>query len=152
MVGGMDGRIVKMVKIYIASSFSLIPKIEKVCQILEDNGHTVLVKWWTRIGLKLKFQELSREDFYNEPECRNAYERDLEGVMNCDVLLFVADDEIKSYCGANVELGMALGNSKRCIVLGDLQNSAMYYPVYWAKDIDDVLYVLSKLEEFGLVK
>ena len=140
-----------MVKIYIASSFSLIPKIEKVCHELESDGHEVLVKWWERIGLKLKFQELSREDFYNEYECKNAYERDFEGVMNCDVLLFVADDEIKSYCGANVELGMALGRNKRCIVLGELQNSAMYYPVYWAKDIDDILYVLSKLEELGLV-
>ena len=135
-------------KIYIASSFSLIPKIEAVCKALEDAGHDVLVKWWTRIELKNQFKVLSRDEFYDEPECKNAYERDLEGVMSCKVLLFVADDEIRHYNGANVELGMALGNNKRCIVLGNLQNSAMYYPVYWAKDMNDVLENLRLLEVF----
>lgn len=134
-------------KIYIASSFSLIPKIEVVCKALEDAGHEVLVKWWTRIELKKQFKVLSRDEFYDEPECKNAYERDLEGVMTCDVLLFVADEEIRRYSGANVELGMALGNAKRCIVLGNLQNSAMYYPVYWADDLEDVIEILRLLED-----
>lgn len=140
-----------MAKIYIASSFDLIDKITKVCHVLEEHGHEVLVKWWTRLDLKKKFEELTEEEFYDEWENQNAFEMDLNGVMACDVLLFVADDEPKYYGGADVELGIAIGNHKRCMVLGKLRKSAMYYPVYRAKDLDDVLYVLDKLKDFGFV-
>jgi len=135
------------VKIYIASSFSLIPKIEEVCSLLEGVGHKIMVKWWTRYDLKKKFEVLDPDDFYAEPECAYAYERDFNGVMGCDVLLFVADDKVRRYTGANVELGIALGNAKRCMSVGRLPNSALYYNVYRAKDMSDVLETLSLLEE-----
>ena len=137
-----------MVKIYIASSFSLIPRIEEVVKVLEDAGHEIMVKWWTRYDLKKKFEVLDPDDFYAEPECAYAYERDFNGVMECDVLLFVADDKPRYYTGANVELGIALGNTIRCMSVGRLRNSALYYNVYRAKDMDDVLYTLEILEEF----
>ena len=137
-----------MVKIYIASDFTLIPKIKKVCEVLEDAGHEVLVKWWSRLALMEKFQTFTDDEFYDETENRNAYEMDFEGVMECDVLLFVADDEPKYYGGANVELGIALGNQKRCMSIGRLRKSAMYYPVYRAKDMTDVLCNLSFLDQF----
>lgn len=135
-------------KIYIASSFSLIPRVEKVCEILEEAGHEVLVKWWTRLDLKKKFDVLEPDDFYEEPECGIAYERDFNGVMACDVLLFVADDKPRYYTGANVELGIALGNSKRCMSIGKLRNSALYWNIYRAKDMNDVLETLALVSEF----
>lgn len=137
-------------KIYIASSFSLIEKVEKACKLLEEAGHEILVKWWTRLHLKQKFDILEPDEFYEEPECGIAYERDFNGIMNCDVLFFVADDKPRCYTGANVELGIALGNAKRCISIGRLQNSALYWAVYRAKDIDEVLEMLDMLEEFGV--
>lgn len=139
-------------KIYIASSFSLIPKVEYACKILEDAEHEVLVKWWTRLDLKKKFAPLNPEAFYSEPECANAYERDFNGVMECDVFLFVADDKPRAYNGANVELGIALGNSKRCLSIGRLANSALYWPVYRCKDMDEVLAVLDLAEKHGIFK
>jgi len=137
-------------KIYIASSFSLIPKILHVKYLLEKAGHEIPVKWWERAELKEQFETLKPDDFYAEPECANAYERDFEGVMTCDVLLFVAADRIRRYTGANVELGIALGNSKPCMSVGRLPNSALYYNVYRAKDMDDVLETLSLYDEFVL--
>ena len=137
-----------MVKVYIASSFSLVDKIERAVKILEEAGHEIVVKWWTRYDLKKKFEVLEPDEFYAEPECANAYERDFNGVMLCDVLLFVADDEPRYYTGANVELGIALGNAIRCMSVGKLRNSALYYNVYRAKDMDDVIYTLKHLEEF----
>ena len=138
-------------KIYIASDFNLIPKIEGVAKTLEEAGHTILVKWWSRKDLKTKFAVLEPDDFYAEFETANAYERDFNGVKESDVLLFVADETPRFYGGANVELGIALGDNKRCIVLGRLKNSAMYWPVYRAKDINEVLELLTDLERWGLV-
>jgi len=137
-------------KIYIASSFSLIHKIEQIVEILEKAGHEITVKWWTRYDLKKQFEVLEPDDFYEEPECANAYERDFNGVMECNVLLFVADDEPRYYTGANVELGIALGNSIRCMSIGRLRNSALYWNVYRAKDMDDVLETLSLIDKFIL--
>ena len=115
---------------------------------MEEAGHEILVKWWTRKDLKKKFDVLEPDDFYDEPECGIAYERDFNGVMECDILLFVAADEARYYTGANVELGIALGTFKRCMSVGRLRNSALYWAVYRAKDMDDVLYTLGLLEQF----
>lgn len=134
-------------KVYIASSFSLIPRVEEACRLLEEAGHVVLVKWWTRLELKKQFEVLSPEDFYDEPECSYAYHRDFDGVMECDVLLFVASDEPRYYTGANVELGIALGNKKFCMSVGRLRNSALYWGVYRCRNMDDVLGMLEIMEE-----
>lgn len=146
-------------KVYIASSFALIPRIIRVAKELEAAGHEVLVKWWDRAFdlptegpvhttiLKRRYESLSPEEFYSRPECKIAYETDFEGVLECDVLLFVADPEPRNYTGANVELGMALALDKECMVLGRLPNSAMYYPVRWFTTIEAVLGEFIRLEE-----
>lgn len=114
--------------------------------ILEREGHEILVKWWTRLDLKKKLAPLDPDAFYRNPECAYAYERDFNGVMDCDVFLFVADDTPRAYNGANVELGIALGNSKRALSIGRLANSALYWPVYRCKDMDEVLEMLELLK------
>ena len=126
-------------KLYVASSFSLLPKIEKVVQRLEEAGHEVLVKWWTRIGLKKQFMILTPDEFYAEPECGYAFNRDYHGIKECDALIFVAADEPRSYNGGNVEIGMAFGMEKPVYCIGPLVNSAMYWGVKRCNSIDEVL-------------
>ena len=64
----------------------------------------------------------------------------------------VAADEPRYYTGANVELGIAIGAFKRCMSVGRLRNSALYWSVYRAKDMDDVLETLKMVEEFEGVR
>ena len=126
-------------KFYLASSFSLIPKVESVCKILETEGHEVTVKWWERLALKKKFQVLEPDDFYAEPECRFAFTRDFKGIAEADALIFVADEEPRSYNGANIEVGIAYGFGVPVYSLGRLTNSAMYLGVARFETVEDIL-------------
>ncbi len=127
-------------KFYLASSFSLIDKVEHVCKILEEEGHEIVVKWWERLALKKKFQVLDPYEFYAEPECKFAFERDLEGIKESDALIFIAADRQRSYNGANVEVGIAFGLGKPVYSIGRLTNSAMYWGVQRAVCIEEILY------------
>ncbi len=133
-------------KIYIASSFNLIPKIKDIIKQLEENGHEITVRWWERIELKIKFGPLSPEEFYSEPECEYAYRRDRDGIKEADVFLFVADDEIRKYNGANIELGMADAWGKPCLSIGVLENSALYFGVIKCKNMNEVLTHLNDID------
>ena len=138
-------------KFYVASSFTLIEKVEKVVKALELAGHTITVKWWDREYhiegeglvntqvLKKRFNELQQNDFYSKPETKFSFESDFKGVIEADVFLFVADDTPRKYNGANVELGIALANYKLCLSVGVLENSVLYYPIEKFKEIDEVL-------------
>ncbi len=132
-------------KIYLASSFSLLAEIEIVCKALEDVGHEVLVKWWTRHKLKQKFSILKPDDFYAEPECKYAFNRDLQGVRDCDALVFVASDKMMAYSGASVEIGMAFALNKPVYSVGIFKNSAMYHGIKRCKNTEDILSHLSIL-------
>ena len=134
-------------KVYIASSFSLKDKVVAVEKALETSGYNVLCKWWTgldyipweRRTLKDYAKDASVEEFYSHPGCANAFKRDFQGVKDADFLVFVADDAIRKYNGANIELGIALGDNKPCFSIGKLENSALYYPVVKCSSIDELL-------------
>jgi len=132
-------------KIYIASSFSLREKVEHVCGVLEDAGHEILVKWWTRFKLKQKFKVLEPDDFYAEPECEYAFNRDLQGIRDCGAVVFVASDEMRPYCGASVEIGMAFALDKPVYSIGIFQNSAMYLKIIQCNSINEIMLQLSTL-------
>ena len=134
-------------KFYIASSFSLIKQVEFYCDALEREGHEVTVKWWKRLSLKKQFQILSPDAFYAEPECKYAFERDLQGIKEADALLFVAASEPRSYNGANVEVGIAFGLGKPVFSLGTLTNSAMYWGITRCVTIHEVLTEASRLSQ-----
>ena len=138
-------------KIYLASSFSLIPRIEAVCKELESVGHEITVKWWERLHLKMDLAPLSPEVFYNHPETAYAYNRDFKGIVDADILVFVADEKERSFNGANVELGIALALNKPCFCVGVLPNSALYYPVIFTKDIQDLVQSIYHYEK-GLME
>ncbi len=136
-------------KIYIASSFKLVDKVKEVVKALEEDGHVITVRWWERLELKHKFAPLSPFEFYAEPECRYAYNRDRLGIQEADALVFVADDEPRPYNGANVELGMADAWGKPCYSVGRLENSAMYFNVTRCESIGHLLCCLSGEDENG---
>lgn len=146
-------------KVYIASSFSLIPKVSIISKALENSGHKITMKWWDRAfnipseglvhttELKKKYATLSPEDFYKRPECKIVHDTDKRGVFEAEVLLFVADSNITVYNGANVELCMADAWGKPRICIGELANSALYYGMTFCSTVEEVLLHLSKLEE-----
>lgn len=145
-------------KVYIASAFSLIEKVQAACDRLEEEGHEITVKWWTReydiLGegkvktttLKERYNDLEPDKFYLLPETERSYDADFNGVLEASAFLFVADDEARAYNGANIELGIALGGSKHCFSIGKLSNSVLYFEVVQCSSIEEVLNHLRYLE------
>jgi len=141
-------------KIYLASSFVLVEKVEKISKLLEENKFEVLCKWWTGLDYiptegKL-LSDMRNEDikeFYSHPATENAFNRDKKAIQECDVFIFVADDKIIPYNGANVEFGIAVANSKLCLSVGKLKNSAMYYPLIQLDTIPELLTTLTIIRD-----
>ena len=144
-------------KFYIASSFSLVDKVQEACDRLEQKGHEITVKWWSReydipgegkvktITLKKRYNKLEADAFYSRPETKISYDADVKGVIDADAFLFVADENPRAYNGANIELGIALANDKPCFSIGNLSNSVLYLEVNRCKDIEQMLRILSYL-------
>lgn len=147
--------------VYIASSFSLIPRVRLIAERIENMGHSIAVKWWDRswnipgegevhtTDLKGRYKDLAPDEFYKKPTCKIAYEADIEGVLNCDVFLFMADDIPRAYNGANVELGIALGAGKPCYSLGVMATSVLYYKVTRCFDECHFLKILGVHDHLG---
>lgn len=127
-------------KVYVASSFSLIPRVERVVKVLEDWGYEITVKWWARVyqveglgaqatqDLKKIYAGLPPGEFYERPETLKSYLSDLGGIDEADALVLVGPKVASrgALVGANIELGYALGKGKPCFSVGALMNSAMY--------------------------
>ncbi len=128
-------------RIYVASSFKLLDRVKELVRLLEIEGHTITVKWWSReynipgegkvitTELKRRYEELDPEDFYARPETSRSYYADFQGVKDAQAFIFVAADEPRAYNGANVELGIALGDHIPCFSIGALEKSVLYYTV-----------------------
>lgn len=127
---------------YIASSFSLIDKILELVSFLETRGHTVTVRWWERAGLKKQFDNLSPEEFYAEPECAYAFQRDMKGIRESDALILLTTEIPKRHVGANIEVGIAFGMGIPVFSLGNLINSAMYWGINRCNHPEEILTAL----------
>lgn len=147
-------------KIYIASTFSLINKVKKLAKALEWEGHTITEKWYERpyqvegkeiitTDLKKKYDDLLPDVFYSKPEVKLSYEVDFKGIIDADIFVFVADDMPRKYNGASVELGIALANNKLCLSIGRLETSVMFYPIIRLKTIKKLIYFLVRRNENG---
>ena len=138
-------------KVYVASSFKLIEKVEELTESLEKEGHTITEKWWKRayrsegLGLvdtqelKKLFDNLAPDEFYAKPESRASYLLDLQGIERADVFILVADEIPRKYTGANIELGYALASGLLCLSVGVLENSVLYWDVIRCKSIPELL-------------
>ena len=147
-------------KVYVASSFSLIQKLEFIAEALEYDGHEITCKWWARNYniegegpvntqvLKKRFKDLPPDEFYSKPEARYSFRADLKGIEEADVFVLVGPDEASrsSLVGANVELGYAMGLGKSCFSVGALVNSAMYYNLKRCDYTGELLYELKEFE------
>jgi len=136
------------VKVYLASSFGMVPIVEIVADYLEKLGHTISVKWWSVDGFDMRDKKADHtsDSFYKDDVCRLIFNRDLNGVSESDVLVIVAGDIPKMFNGANVEYGIALALGKPCFSIGTLENSAMYYPITKCKTLSELAEALRRQE------
>lgn len=128
-------------KVYLASSFSLIPKVIEVANALESHGHLITVKWWDKDNINIhreKDDNLHPENFYGHPACRKIFNRDFEGIRQCYLFILVCGDTPQKFNGANIELGIALALGKTCCAIGKLENCAMYYPILKFETVKDL--------------
>ncbi len=124
-------------KVYLASSFELIRKVEAIAKTLRDKGHTVTVEWWHKDYKKLP---LSDSNWYEDARVKAISERNFRGIREADIFVLVAPTlRGKKFNGANIELGYALALEKPCYSVGRLQRSAMYVPVTKCDSIQEVL-------------
>lgn len=126
-------------KVYIASSFSLLDRIERMLSQLRIMDIQYTVDWWNRKTLKRIFMGLSKEDFYMREECIYAFKTDLQGIKDCDALIFIADEIPRKYNGGAVEIGIAIALNKPIVCWGRLENSAMFYPIQQFDSLKDVV-------------
>ena len=124
-------------KIYLASSFDLVPVVQSVADYLEARGHTIVVKWWSKDGFDMRDKKIDKTSrkFYEDPVCRLIFERDLAGVKHADAFVLVCGDTPRKFNGANVEYGIAIALGKPCYSIGALDNSAMYHPITQCKTV-----------------
>ncbi len=137
-------------KVYIASSFSNLERVKDVvglCNLLKID---ITCTWWDRKQLHDDFKGKYSDDvFYNLPDCRIAYHRDVQGIKDADLLILVATNEPKRYNGAMLECGIAVGLDKPIVVYGKLEQSAMFYPMHF---IDDITSLADYIKGFKSIK
>jgi nucleoside 2-deoxyribosyltransferase len=124
-------------KVYLASSFDLIRKVEAIAKTLKEKGHTVTVEWWHKDYKKLPLADI---DWYEDARVKAISKRNFQGIREADIFVLVAPTTTsKKFNGANIELGYALALEKTCYSVGHLQRSAMYLPVIKCDSIEEVL-------------
>lgn len=127
-------------KVYLASSFDMTPLVEIVAEYLEKLGHTITVKWWSVDGFDMRDKKANHtsDSFYKDPVCEMIFWRDYQGVTDSDAFVIIAGDIPKKFNGANVEYGIAVALKKPCFSIGQLENSAMYFPVRKCKALSEL--------------
>ena len=113
-------------KFYLASSFELADQVQKFADVLKDEGHEITIEWWHH---NYKLISIPDNAWYQDQEVRKVSKRNLKGIRDCDAFILFGLDKPKTLCGANIELGYALGIGKPCFAIGRLSRSAMYVPV-----------------------
>lgn len=126
------------IKVYIASSFDLIPRIIDIVRILEAHKLIIAVKWWENQEVHNNKFIFDSDRFYSN-KTKEVYEKDINGIKKSNCLLFIADNTKRRYTGANIELGIAIALGLDCYAIGELINSAMYYPIVRCSSINDFL-------------
>lgn len=146
---------IQNIHVYIASSFKLKDRVVSVAKALEQSGYVIHCKWWDNLDyipsehrtLNEKSDLVSNEEFYNSPGCETAFKRDVGAVFRAEVFVLVCGDTPRSFNGANIELGIAIGRGKRnigCFSIGTLDNSALYWAVKRCSGIEDLLWNINE--------
>ena len=124
-------------KIYLASSFSLISLVKEVAEKLEKHGFEITRKWWT---FDFKTIQIPDDEWYGLLEVKKCCVDNFKAIEKADCLILVANPKVpQKFNGANIELGYALALGKPCYSVGKLERSAMYVPVIKCRDLNEVL-------------
>ena len=95
-------------RVYIATKFEEADAARALAHLLEDAGHTITYKWWE-----------------NGQVTAAQATHDALGVENADALIFIAYRKL-AYCGALVEMGMAIMRGIPVYVLGTGINNCIF--------------------------
>ena len=130
-----------MVKVYIASDFSLKDRILELVKLLESQGHEITRKWWER-DFKTTLGDCSDDEWYQKPEVKQVCDDCFRGIADADIIILVApESQAMKYNGASIELGYAMAKGIPILALGQIERSAMYYYVNKYNDLADVVLV-----------
>lgn len=114
----------KQLKIYLASSFRFTEQVTHIRSKLQLLGHMITCEWW-----HTDYKQLFTQDqFWNQEIIKVIYQRTLEAIKECDILILVSPEPTK-FNGANVEVGIALALGKPVVAYGLIEVSGMYAPV-----------------------
>ncbi len=87
-------------RVYVATKYEEKTRATQVATILEAAGHSITYKWW-----------------FNEQVSPEQARKDVMGVLSADALVLIAEKDL-NYCGALVELGIAIGAELPIFVIG----------------------------------
>ena len=132
-------------KFYLASSFDYKDHVKELASWLEERGHTITCRWWL-IDYKEALGEIPDAEWYGRPIVRTIYQRSFKAIEDADALILVAPRP-KSFNGANIEVGIALGLRKHTICFGESERSGMYEPLIRCKDYGELEAVMVEFEE-----
>lgn len=127
------------VKIYLASRFTSRKRLCEKRDYLQAKGFVVTSRW------------LNASDERPEPGTENwkrfacvTSAKDLQDIVRADVLVLDLLDGHATRSGEFVELGIALGLTKFCIVIGETDNTFTFHPL--VKRLDNWLQVYTELQ------
>lgn len=115
--------------VYLASSFSLKDRVQRVRDALVDAGFEIADVWWdeSKEQADLKVIDVPDTQWYWTSDVQQRALRHYENIQRADVFVLVCPTSgTKKYNGANVELGYAFAHGLDCYAVGRLERSAMY--------------------------
>ena len=128
--------------VYIASSFNLKERVQRVYDALTDAGYGVPDVWWDESREQADLKTIDEPDhyWYQLNVVQRRAERHWRNIEEADVFVIVAPEEgTKKFNGANIELGYAIASGCACYSVGRLERSAMYEPVVQTDVVDELL-------------
>jgi len=129
-------------KVYLASSFDLTERVQKIADLLQEKGIGVTRKWWLK-DYKSAFGQISNEAWYREEKVRWVSRENFKAIDQADAVILVCPpDSPHNFTGANIEVGYAIAKNKRVLSVGALGRSAMYVPVEKHSSIETLLLAL----------
>src|SRR5437870_1458433 len=132
-------------RIYLASSFRYIPQVKELQDwLVTETQHEIICEWW-HTDYKLELKSKSIKEWFSEPVIKVIYQRSLQAIRECDLLILVTPEPTK-FNGDNVEVGIALALGKPVIAFGQLEKSGMYEPLVRCSTIDQLKLALKEFE------